>query len=83
MPHEILFSNVDEAEKKVREIGAQIQECRLKVGKEEVKLKLRTKRTLYTLVLKRENTGAGSIEDLKKVATELATRLGCPSVKEI
>lgn len=83
MPYEILFSNLEEAEKKVKELAVVPQECRLKVNKEEVKLKLRSKRTLYTLVFKKENTGATSAEDLKKIATDFATKIGCSSVKEL
>jgi hypothetical protein len=83
LPHEIIFSSLEEAEKKVKQLSVTFQECRLKTDRDEVKLKLRTKRTLYTLVFKKENTGAGSPEELKKMATDFATKIGCSSVKEL
>jgi hypothetical protein len=83
LPQELLFSTLDEAEKKVKELRQPPQECRLKVNKDEVKLKLRTKKTLYTLVFRKENTGASNNEDLKKIASDFATKIGCPSIKEI
>ncbi|MEM0197397.1 MAG: hypothetical protein QXK13_00495 [Fervidicoccaceae archaeon] len=83
MPQEILFSSLEEAEKKIKDLSITPQECRIKVGKKGVKLKLRTKKILYTLVFRAENTGSSSIEDIKKAASELATKIGCSSIKEL
>jgi len=67
MPIEV--KNVDE----FLEIAKRALECRVKRGKDYVKLKLRTKRYLYTLKVKPENVDEilGKVKELNVKIVEL------------
>lgn len=80
MPYEIVFKDYDEAAGKVKSRVKDIEECRIKVNKDNIKLKIRGKKELLTLVFKKDGS---NIEELKKSVAELATKLGCKELKEI
>ncbi|AFH43070.1 hypothetical protein IOK49_04720 [Fervidicoccus fontis] len=83
MPYEVLFKNLDEANEKVKKLVKEPDLCLIKVNKENVKLKIRDKNKLYTLVFSKENVGVSSVEELKKVATDIATKISCKETKEL
>lgn len=82
MPKEILYENVDALLNELKKIVEKSLECRIKINKDNVKLKIKTKRKLYTAVLTPERVGV-SIDALKEKARELATQVGCKNINEI
>lgn len=79
MPYEILYNSLDELEKKlegIKEKGVKIEKCIIKVNKDNVKLKIRAKHTLYTAVLDEERTGKNK-DELEQISKELAKKIGC------
>lgn len=79
MPAEILYSNLDELSDRLKKLNSPIIECRLKINKENIKLKIRTKRRLYTAVLTPEKTGI-DMKSLEERAREMASLIGCEDV---
>ena len=83
MPQEIKYNDINEAIEVAKEIAKRASECRIKVNKKNVKLKLRTKKKLYTIVLTPEKLGLSSIEEVKNKAREIANTIGCTNIVEI
>jgi hypothetical protein len=83
MPYQILFDNIEEAVEKVKQKAHAIEECRVKNNKDNIKIKVRTKRTLYTLVLTPENTGTSSIDEVKGMVDSILEKIGCPKRVDI
>ncbi len=83
MPQEIRYNDVNEAIEKAKELVKRAKECRIKVNKDNVKLKIRTKKRLYTIVLTPDKLGLKSIDELRNKVKEIASSIGCPSVVEI
>lgn len=82
MPEEILYINVDDLLAKLKKLVERSEECRIKVNRDNVKLKVKTKRKLYTAVLTPEKIGVPK-EALITKAKELASSAGCKNVVEI
>jgi hypothetical protein len=82
MPEEILYANLDDLLAKLKKLVERSEECRIKVNKDNVKLKVRTKRKLYTAVLISEKAGVPK-EALADKAKELASSAGCKNIVEI
>lgn len=86
LPYEILFSTLEELKEKLRSIknkGIKVEECYVKVNKDNVKFKVRTRRILYTAVLKPDQLGK-KLEELKEMAVgELGSEVGCSEVKTL
>ena len=83
MPYQILFDNIDEAVEKVKQKVHSMEECRVKINKNNVKIKIRTRKRLYTLVLTPDNTGASSIDEVKGVVDSILEKIGCPKRVDI
>ncbi len=83
MPEEIIYNNIDEAVEKVKKKTTNIIECRVKVNRDNVKVKVRSKKKLYTIVLDKEITGIENIDELKKTAEEIVSKLGCQENKVV
>ena len=79
LPHEILFSNINEALEKTRSVTGGLLECRVKYNRDNIKVKLRTRRRLYTLVLTLDNTGVNDFDSLKNIVDEFLSKIECPS----
>jgi len=83
MPYELTYSSEAEIKEKIellKKRGVKVEECIIKVNKNNVKLKIRAKRTLYTIVLSPEKI-AGGVEELKAKAQEYASLIGCEEPK--
>jgi len=76
VPAELLYDDVGNLLEQLKALAERSEECRIKVNKKNVKLKVRTKRRLYTAVLTPEKTGV-SLENLLSKAQELASQAGC------
>uniref|UniRef100_A0A7J3ZLZ6 Uncharacterized protein n=1 Tax=Fervidicoccus fontis TaxID=683846 RepID=A0A7J3ZLZ6_9CREN len=83
MPEEILFSSISELVERSKEIVKRSIECRIKYNKDNVKIKFRTKRKLYTAVLTAEKAGVSDVKELKEKAKKIAEELGCKEMREI
>jgi len=83
LPEEVYYSSIDDLLPKLRTLAERASECRIKKSNDAVKLKLRTRRRLYTAVLTREKAGASSVDELFEKAKELAEKAGCKSVAVI
>lgn len=82
MPEEILYANLEDLLNQLRKLVERSVECRVKVNKDNVKLKVKTRRKLYTAVLTPEKTGT-PLEALRSKAKELASSAGCKNIVEI
>ncbi len=84
MPEEIRwYGGLDKVLERTRELASRAIECRLKWNKDNAKIKIRTKRKLYTLVLTPERLGTSSEEEFKAKVKEIADSLNCPKLTEI
>ena len=83
MPEEILFNSLSELVEKAKELVKRSVECRIKYNKNNVKIKFRTKRKLYTAVLTPEKAGVSNTAELREKAKSIVESLGCKEVREI
>lgn len=82
MPQEVLYKDYNDLLERLKAIAARgLQECRVKVNKDNVKLKLRTRRRLYTVVLRADRVS--DVQALKQRAQEIAKQIGCTKVVEV
>jgi len=85
MPYEILYESIEDIENKLRSLkekGVKIEDCIIKINKNNVKFKIRSKNTLYTIVLSPDKLGR-NVEELKGLAEELSKTIDCGEPKTL
>ncbi len=83
MPYEILFNTIEEAVEKVKTKIKEAEECRIKENKDNIKVKIRTKKQLYTLVFTPEKLGVKDVSELKSIVDDFTAKINCKNKIEI